>query len=204
MAVRAVGPSARQTASPPPPHPLAYRSIRPRMAGSEFSEEFLLELMSCQGKLHVYILSLLVDKQRSYDVLQQTNVVLLEKAKEYEAGTNFAAWACRVAFYEVLAERRRKGRDRHVFDEEVLGLLADDAERQLDELNERAVALDACLKKLTSNQRRTLMERYSPGGSVKSMAEKSGRTPNAVSLTLHRLRAALADCIRRRLESRPT
>lgn len=173
------------------------------MSKSDFSEEFLLELMKAQSKLCVYILSLVVDKQRANDVLQQTNVVLLEKSTEYEPGTSFMAWACKIAYYEVLAESRRRQRDRHVFDDEVLGLLAEDAQAQLDELNDRALALDSCLKKLTSEQRRTLIERYSPGGSVQSMAEARGRTPNAISLTLHRLRTALAACIRRQLAANP-
>lgn len=169
------------------------------MAKSDLSEEFLLELMAAQSKLCVYILSLIIDKQRANDVLQQTNVVLLEKSADYQPGTNFMAWACKIAYYEVLAESRRRQRDRHVFDDEVLSLLAEDARAQIDELNDRAVALDTCLKKLTSEQRRTLIERYSPGGSVQTMAKARGRTPNAVSLTLHRLRTALADCIRRQL-----
>ena len=146
-------------------------------------DEFVLEMMACQSKLHVYVLSLLIDKQRAGDILQQTNVVLLEKAAEYQPGTNFMAWACKIAYYEVLAERRRHGREKLVFDDEVLRLLAEDAERQLDELSDRVVALDECLKKMTSDQRRTLIERYSPGGSVREMAQTRGRTPNAMSLT---------------------
>lgn len=169
------------------------------MSAAEPSEDFVLELVKNQNRLHVYILSLVVDKQRAMDILQQTNLVMLKKASEFEPGTNFGAWACRIAHFEVLADRRRSHRDRLVFDDEVLGILAEDAEKQLLEFDTRAIALDECLKKLTSSQRRTLIERYSPGGSVQSMAEAMGRTPNAVSLTLHRLRSALADCIRRKL-----
>lgn len=169
------------------------------MSPSGPSEAFVLEMVSCQNRLHVYILSLVVDKQQAMDILQQTNLVMLKKAADFQPGTNFGAWACRIAHYEVLAERRRKSRDRMLFDDEVLNLLAEDARGQLKDIDERAVALDECLKQMTSDQRRTLIERYSPNGSVQGMAEAMGRTPNAVSLTLHRLRTALADCIRRRL-----
>ncbi|MEO0530021.1 MAG: sigma-70 family RNA polymerase sigma factor, partial [Planctomycetota bacterium] len=152
---------------------------------------------------HVYILSLVVHKQRALDILQQTNLVLLKKAREFQAGTNFGAWACRVAFYEVMADRKRAKREKLVFDDDVLNLLAEDAQQQLGQLDERVVALDECLKQLTSSQRRTLIERYSPGGSVQAIAKATGRTPNAVSMSLHRLRSALADCVQRKLQSHP-
>lgn len=169
--------------------------------GSGISEDFVLQLVACQSKLHVYALSLLIDKQMARDVVQQANVVILQKAGDYQPGTNFAAWACRIVYYEVLAARREKGRDKLVFDDEVLNLLAEDSSLRLDEIDQRALALDQCLKQLTSSQRRTLIERYSPGGSVKVMADSRGRTPNAMSLTLHRLRNAVADCVRRRLKA---
>lgn len=163
------------------------------------SQEFVMEMVSHQSHLHVYILSLIVDKQRAQDILQQTNLVLLKKASDFELGTSFGAWACRVAYYEVLADRKKRRSEKLLFDDEVLNVLAQDAEDQLENLNERAIALDECLKQLTSAQRKTLIERYSPGGSVKSMAEALGRTPNAVSLTLHRLRTILANCVERKL-----
>jgi len=165
------------------------------------SQEFVLELVACQNKLRVYALSLLVDKQQANDVVQQANVVLLQKADQYEPGTNFTAWACRTVYYEVLAARRRQNRDKLVFDDSILDVLAADAERQLDEVDRRATALDECLKQLSSDQRRTLIERYSPGGSVKAMAAQRQRSPNSISMTLHRLRTALEECVRNRLEA---
>ena len=44
------------------------------------------------------------------DVLQDVNRIPWEKADEYEAGTNFAAWANRVAYFQVLTLRQQKAR----------------------------------------------------------------------------------------------
>src|SRR5688572_13107146 len=58
------------------------------------------------------------------EVMQQTSIVLLRKYAEFEPGTDFLAWACTIARFEVLTYRRAKARDRHVFSEQLLSLLA--------------------------------------------------------------------------------
>lgn len=163
-----------------------------------------MEMVNHQNHLQVYILSLVINKQQAQDILQQTNLVLLKKAEDFEPGTTFGAWACRIAYYEVLADRKKRKNDRLMFDDDVLNVLAEDAGKQLESLDERAIALEECMKQLTSSQRRTLIERYSPGGSVKAMAAALGRSPNSMSLTLHRLRTILADCVQRKLGGEAT
>ncbi len=163
-------------------------------------DEFVLEMINCQSRLHAYILSLMFDKERAHDVLQQTNLILLEKKNEYEPGTAFGAWACKIAFYEVLAERRRKQRDRHMFSDELLALIAARSERIGASLDQRSEALEECLARLGSNQREILMSRYRPGGSVAEIAKSAGKTPGAISVILHRVRNALMDCIQHKLQ----
>ena len=162
-------------------------------------EEFVLKILRCQDQLYAYILSLVLHRDQARDLLQQTNVVLLEKECEFEHGTNFPAWACRVAFYEVLSYRRKLCRDRHYFSEKLLTLIADDAELIGRELDERKDALKLCLKSLNESQRKLVETRYSAGGSVKEIAKAANKTPNAISAELHRIRAALAECIRHKL-----
>ncbi|MEQ8616480.1 MAG: sigma-70 family RNA polymerase sigma factor [Lacipirellulaceae bacterium] len=162
-------------------------------------DRFVLEIIAAQGRLYAYILSLLLDRDRAHDVLQQTNIVLLEKESEFQWGTNFGAWACSVAFYEVLSERRSRTRDRHLFNDELLALIAVDAEAEALSIDQRRVALEACLKGLTQPQKELLTARYAPGGSVEEMADVLNKTPGAVSAMLHRIRAKLAKCIAHRL-----
>lgn len=162
-------------------------------------DEFVLLVIESQSRLYAYIRSLLLDNDRSRDVLQQTNLVLLEKESEFERGTNFGAWACKVAFYEVLADRRRRHRDKHLFSDELLSLVALRAAETTERFDERAVALEGCLEKLASKQRDLLYERYHPGGSVSSLAEKLGKSSSAVSAMLYRIRTSLMGCIERKL-----
>lgn len=163
-------------------------------------DEFVLNLVGCQEQLYAYILSLVLRRDNARDLLQQTNVVLLEKESEFEPGSNFAAWACRVAFYEVLGYRRKMGREKHFFSEQLLSLIAEDAEMVSAELGDRMDALKECLNSLNETQRKLVQSRYQAGGSVKELAKIAQKTPNAISAELHRIRNALAECIRHRLE----
>lgn len=159
------------------------------------TDEFVVLLKESQEVLYACILSLLPDRAAAHDVLQETNITLWNKADDFERGTNFMAWASRIARYHVLNHRRKLRRDRLVFDE---GLFAELCERQsmrADGASAYAEGLAECLGRLREDQRTLLEQRYSPGGSVKRIAEERGQTVGAVSQTLYRIREALLNCI---------
>lgn len=162
-------------------------------------DAFVLEMIEAQNRLYAYVLSLVLNRERAKDVVQQTNLVLLEKQSDFRPGSDFFAWASRVAFYEVLADRRRNYRDRHLFGDELLSAVASESVRVTEGLGDRTAALRTCLERLSPEHRDLVIARYRPGGSVSSLAESLGKTPNAVSAILHRLRTALLDCVSRRL-----
>lgn len=174
-------------------------SEKDRAAGQGGHDEFVLLVINTQPRLHAYILSLVFNKERAQDILQQTNLVLLEKEKDFTHGTEFFAWSARVAYYEVLADRRRRARDRHLFSDELLAVVAAESSKTLASLEDRSDALRKCLDKLSSTNREILMRRYRPGGNVAEIAASIGKTPNALSALLHRLRSGLVDCVSRQL-----
>jgi RNA polymerase sigma-70 factor (ECF subfamily) len=156
---------------------------------------FIRRLTECQNRLYAYILSLLPDPELARDVLQETNVVLWRKADQFQEGTSFPAWACKVAYFEVLGARRKLRRERLLFDEATLALVADEVEKRLRSLDDRSVALEECLQKLDQRQRQRLIDRYGPGGSLEFAAEKAGQTRGSLSVALHRIRHLLMQCI---------
>lgn len=159
------------------------------------SEQFVTLLTRSQPSLYAYILSILPDAARAEDVLQETNVTLWRKAGEFEPGTAFLAWACKVAWFKVLSTRRRLARDRHCFGDELLDYLAERQAQRAEELEPRRAALRSCIAKLPEAQRRLLRDRYRPGASVRDIARDSNRTVGVVSQTLYRIRTALQECI---------
>src|SRR5262249_34859663 len=81
------------------------------------TELFIRLLGQSHRSLHLYVMSLVPNRNDAEDILQQTNLVLWREFHQFEPGTNFTAWACRVAFNQVLAWRKRRQRDRLVFSE---------------------------------------------------------------------------------------
>ena len=59
------------------------------------------------------------------------------------------------------------------------------------------------MAKLPSGQGELLRQRYMHGRTVKDIAAKLDRSANAVAVQLHRVRAALSDCIEGRLHEGP-
>lgn len=60
-----------------------------------------------QAALLAYILTLYPDRSEAHDILQETNVVLWQKVGEFQVGTNFKAWAFRIAYLQTLAHLKR-------------------------------------------------------------------------------------------------
>jgi RNA polymerase sigma-70 factor (ECF subfamily) len=165
-------------------------------------EETLVALIAThQAAIHRYVHSLLPDRMLADDVVQETNLLLWRKAAEYDPAQPFLPWALTIALYQVKAARRDAARDRHVFDDRLLDLLATDAAAH--DARDLESALEHCLAKLPGRQRQLIMERYQPGASVQSMAQERSQTPTALSLTLLRIRKSLESCIEQRLQLLP-
>lgn len=162
--------------------------------------EFMTQITRSQRQLHAFILSMVWNTADADDVLQETNLVLWEKAAEFDSDRPFLPWAMRFAQLQALAWLKRNRRQqRVVFDDDLTRLLADEAAREEAVFEDRRQALAACLQKLPVEQRNLIARRYEPDGSVNAMAEAGGTTPKAVSDRLRRIRHALLQCIQRTL-----
>ncbi|MBN1395760.1 MAG: sigma-70 family RNA polymerase sigma factor [Pirellulales bacterium] len=169
------------------------------MKPKDQQEQFVNNLINCQPALYAYILSLLPNRDEAGDVLQDVNLVMWRRSDEYAEGTNFIAWAYKIARFKVLARHRDRHRDRHIFDQRLFAALADQAERRASDPRGLASLLDDCLEELPANQRELIEERYSPGGSVGEMARRLGRSAAALSVALSRIRNSLLQCIHRKM-----
>ena len=168
-----------------------------QQASSHNTDAFVELMTAHQGRLYAYILTLLGDPDQANDVLQEANMVLWRNAAEYRPGSNFGAWAFRIAHFQVMAHRQRQLRDRVVFDDEILALL-DPAAKELDEtFEQRERALTGCLEKLASVHRDLLHKRYAEGQSLQAIAEACRKTANGVAQALFRIRRSLIDCVAR-------
>lgn len=155
-------------------------------------------MLGNQNRLFAFVLSLVGNREQANDVLQQTNLVLWEKLDDFEPGTNFMAWAFQIARFQVMAYRQKQGRDRHVFDDDAVSLVATAFEKRADAFDDRLHALADCIQQLPDDGRSLIKRRYGDGWSVKNLADELGQTANRLAVRLHRLRAALMACIQQR------
>ena len=163
------------------------------------SEELVQDITRIQQRLYAYIITLLPDSERAQDVLQETNLVLWRKGHEFVAGTNFGAWAAKIAYYQVLAYRKRHSQDRHVFDDELLRDIATEAFQSTHKPDDRQDALKRCLEGLSVPERDLLARRYAGGASVQRLAGQLKRSVGTLSQQLYRIRTGLARCVESRL-----
>jgi RNA polymerase sigma-70 factor (ECF subfamily) len=158
---------------------------------------FVDALTRDQGRLYAYILTLMPDHHAASDILQNTNAVLWQKSDQFDVDSSFGAWSRSVAYYEVLAYRKCKKRDRHIFSDALLHALSTSAGTLAEDVDVRAAALPYCLAKLTPLQLEVVRRRYEANQSVKLIAREIDKSEGAVSQTLYRTRKQLAEYIER-------
>ncbi len=168
------------------------------MPACDLSHPSFAELIaSHQPRLVGYIRTMIADEHAAKDILQDTNMALLRKKADFEPGTNFTAWAFRIAYFEVLSWRRNKGREKVQFSSELVEALAESGEQMAKNYDTRLEALKSCLSKLPDRQKAIVQRRYLSGESVQTIAESMGFKANAGSQLLHRARQNLFQCITR-------
>lgn len=165
------------------------------------SAEFVKQITRVQRQLHAFILSMVWNPAEADDVLQETNLVLWEKAAEFDAARPFLPWAMRFAQWQAMSwlKRQQRQHQRIVFDDGLAKLLADEAAAEERVFEARQHALASCLQRLPPEQRELIARRYEPDASVQALAEAVGISPKAVSDKLRRIRHALLECIQRTL-----
>ncbi len=167
------------------------------------SREFVTEITACQQRLQAFIRTLVYDQAAVDEVLQETNLALWEQAERFAPGTSFMAWACRVAWFKVLEQRRIARRRRWEFDPKLLESIAAEAFEDLEIFERQERALVECVASLPERQRRVLEMHYFGQMHLEQIGATIDRKANAVSQLLFRIRKALRECIERRLVESP-
>ena len=170
------------------------------MAHFQLSDEFVVDLTAAQDRLFGFIFKRTANRDQAREILQETNLVLCKKAEDYTQGTNFIAWAFRVAHFQILAYRKKTSREKLIFDDDLLAELeAVDTDARRSERDRRREALANCLLTLSEGHRKLLERRYFNSETVQDIAAEIDKSVNAVSKILHRTRNSLQKCVNTRL-----
>ena len=155
----------------------------------------LPELAGHAGMLRRYLFVLGATADRLDDLVQEVFVVALQKRIEDRGHGPVAAFLRAVAKNLLLRERRDAGRQREVE-------LADEVWQARcggDDGEARLAALRECVAALPARGRQLLERCYGARAGRVGLGREFGLLPDGVKTALRRLRAALRECVQRRL-----
>lgn len=158
-------------------------------------------LMQHRSALYGFIFACVHNHADAEDIFQNVSVAVTESIDRLTHEAGFLAWAREIARRRVLAHRRSVRREHPVAPEFIqrLAEAADRVEHMRPAGVERA-ALTACLESLPPESRRLIVMRYDGSAlSAEDLAGRFGRSVQAIYAMIKRIKAALRECVERRL-----
>lgn len=162
-------------------------------------EEFVSLYVRNEAAVFSFALTMVKHTADAEDVVQRASMTMWRRFDSFELGTNFRAWAFQITKNEALNFLAKNKRDRHVFSEKIIAMLADQAEERADDLDARRRALDLCVEKLPLVELEIVKGCYREGATIRSFAEQADVTANQIYKQLNRVRRNLQKCIERQL-----
>ncbi len=164
------------------------------------TEAYLRLLTQHDRWLATYVYSLVASTADAQDILQEVKVTMWKQFAKFEQGTNFRAWARKIATNQILNYRRAAQKLPNAqLEEQFIEAVAAEIDRRAEVLDRKADALRLCLRKLPEAHRKIVVWRYFEDCGVEEIAAKSERSVEAVYRLLSRIRAVLNDCVSRQL-----
>ena len=161
------------------------------------TEELAVKWTRAQPVVASFIGAVIRDYNDAEDVLQEVAVAAARNYAKSDRDRPFLGWAMGIARHKIADYQRRYYREKLVFNSEVLERVSDACESIADERSERKRALDVCVEKLQPRGKQMLELRYTHGLTPMEIGERVGMSANAVAVSMHRVRVALAACVKR-------
>lgn len=160
-------------------------------------DRFMQLFMPAQQGMYGYVRTLVLNPSDADDVLQAAAVVMWQKFDDFQPNTRFEAWAYQICRLQALRHLKDRKRSKLVFSDDVLALLADQAEAISENTRDVMDALEMCVEQLTARDRELLQMRFESGSTNRNVARVTGRSEMSVSRTLNRIYGGLLECIQR-------
>lgn len=153
-----------------------------------------------QKEVTKVVAAMLFDRHESEDLVQQVFIAAYERLDRFELGRDMGPWLKEIARNTVRMHiRRRKSHHRHVqfYRDWVVASYEDDEAYSRQEA--RLTAMQECLAGLPEKSRRLVELRFGHRMSMVGIGEEVGRSIEAVTKALSRIREGLRNCITERI-----
>ena len=164
----------------------------------DHGERFTRLIVANRPRIYGFIYSLVHDRGAAEDILQEVSAVMWRKFEQFESGSNFTAWALKIARYSVLEWRRKAAKTPIPLEDEVAEALAEHSAEMALQYDDMRETLRHCLSKLPPRQTDIIRARYFEDEAVRSIATRLRRTRMAIYKTLKKAHESLLNCIERR------
>ena len=153
-----------------------------------------------------YAYAMLRNWPQAEDVVQEAYLVVMNKWQDLTNETGIFLWVRQIVHFKTLEAIRSRGRESSTPDQELLDLVEKAMTENLDDHRadqQRAMSasLRECMSRLNQFNLNLLAGFYWQQESCETLADRHGRSVNAIRLMLSRLRDKLRTCLSKRLES---
>jgi RNA polymerase sigma-70 factor, ECF subfamily len=159
------------------------------------TREFVRLLGQHEQELSGYIVSLVPNWTDADEIAQETKLRLWEQFERYDPAKDFGAWARTIAYFMVLAYRKRSQRASTRFSQQFVDLVSHEAASLSSEANPLRQALSDCMAKLTQAARELLWACYAGQETIKDVAIRLGRSVRGTQHSVAKIRTELQRCI---------
>lgn len=159
------------------------------------TREFVRLLSVHEQELSGYVFALVPNWTDADEVLQETKLRLWMQFDQYDPAKDFGAWARAVAYFMVLAQRKRSQRASARFSQQFVDVVSREAESLKVEATPLRQALSDCMAKLGQAARELLLACYAGKETAKDVALRLGRSVRGTQRAVAGIRTDLQRCI---------
>jgi RNA polymerase sigma-70 factor (ECF subfamily) len=137
------------------------------------------------------------------DIVAEVAETVVRQFHKYDTSQPYLPWVFGIARNLLLRYYQRKAAVRHTYlNEKELQLVEAVHLKMAEEIPARQAALHECIKSIQGKSRRVLEMRYGHDLKPEAVANALGMKCNAVWVMLHRIRAALRECINQKMQTK--
>jgi RNA polymerase sigma-70 factor (ECF subfamily) len=149
-------------------------------------------------ELKGFVTSLIPDPELVDDVVQETFVAVTARAAHYDPRQSFKAWLFIVARDKIREVGARADAEARPFADDVLEVLAA-SHKGFAMTTDQMRFLDECIAMLAPQARRIVALRYQNSMKPRHVAKALGWTAGSVRVALSRARAAIRECVDKKI-----
>lgn len=172
---------------------------------SSYADNYHRLLYQNQGRIYAYVLSLVGNYSDSDDIMQDTISVMWRQFKDFELGSDFAAWGIKIAYFKILQYRRQQKKHGIIqYNDEVFEELPSLAVKNSENLNNQTETLKKCLKQLRNFKKQyfiVITLKYFEDSDAKDIAERIGVSISNVYKRMSRAYGYLLVCMKKQVPS---